>query len=159
VVILFEAIYYLARAEQFARECHRVLRPNGLLLLCSANKKWPGFTTSPYATRYFDAEELRQLIVGAGFDVKVYGAFPEVASTVSKKAVALIRSVAVRLNLIPGSLKGRELLKRFFYGRLSIVTREIDGNGTQPARLYSIEEGQASSEYRILYAAGHAKSQ
>lgn len=33
VVILFEAIYYLAQPEMFLDECHRVLRKNGVFLL------------------------------------------------------------------------------------------------------------------------------
>src|SRR5262245_32429763 len=38
VVILFEAIYYIPDATRFVRECRRVLRPGGQVLIASANK-------------------------------------------------------------------------------------------------------------------------
>src|SRR5690606_24234686 len=38
VVIIFEAMYYLKNPDQFARECARVLRSGGKVLVCNANK-------------------------------------------------------------------------------------------------------------------------
>jgi SAM-dependent methyltransferase len=154
VVILFEAIYYLVAAERFLRECSRVLRRDGVLLICSSNKEWPGFAPSPFATRYFDARELRRLLTEAGFEAQVFGAFPAAASTASKKAIAIVRSIGLKLNLIPGSLKGRELLKRIFYGPLATVGPGIDESAALPPPFSEIANGHPASEYRILYAAG-----
>ncbi len=158
VVLLFEAIYYLTEAREFIAECRRVLRRDGVLLVCSANKKWPGFTPSPYAFRYFDAQELRDLLTKTGFDVEIYGVFPAKPSTATDTGIALIRSIGARLNLIPRSLKGRELLKRLFYGRLAIVGPEIDERMAQTAKLFSVEDGRSSSEYRVLYATGRVRN-
>lgn len=158
VVLLFEAIYYLADADRFIHDCRRVLRQNGLLLVCSANKSWPGFSPSPYSIRYFDAQELRRALTGAGFETEVYGVFPAVASTAAAKLVAFVRRVAAKLNLIPDTLKGRELLKRLFYGRLAAIDPEIDEPMTQPAQLFPLRHEQASSDYRVLYAVARASS-
>jgi ubiquinone/menaquinone biosynthesis C-methylase UbiE len=58
VVILYEAIYYLEHPERFIEEARRVLRENGTLLICTANKDWSGFNPSPYTYKYFSAPEL-----------------------------------------------------------------------------------------------------
>jgi ubiquinone/menaquinone biosynthesis C-methylase UbiE len=158
VVILFEAIYYLREADRVLRECKRVLKCGGVLLVCSSNKKWPGFMPSPFATRYFDAVELRNLLTGAGFETQVFGAFPAVASTIGTKTVSLIRHLGTKLNLIPGSLKGRELLKRLFYGPLAVVGPEIDERMAKPPQFCAIDEGQPSLQFRVLYAAGRIES-
>jgi len=58
VVLLFEAIYYLDDPKRCICECQRVMRHGGLLILCLANRDWPGFSPSPFSTRYFSALEL-----------------------------------------------------------------------------------------------------
>lgn len=71
VVILYEAIYYLKEPEQFVSEARRVLRENGILIICTANKDWAGFNPSPYAYRYFSAPELYSLLIEKGFRVEL----------------------------------------------------------------------------------------
>jgi FlaA1/EpsC-like NDP-sugar epimerase len=44
VVILHQAIYYLAQPDRFLDECHRVLRKKGNLLICTNNKEWLDLT-------------------------------------------------------------------------------------------------------------------
>lgn len=81
VVILFEAIYYLRSPTHFLRECFRVLRSGGTLLLCSVNKEWPGFNPSPFSRNYVSAKELRQLLIDNHFEAESYGAFPFAPAT------------------------------------------------------------------------------
>ena len=57
VVILFEAIYYLAQPQEFVAEAYRVLRGNGVLLIATVNKDWPEFNPSPYSIRYLSVPE------------------------------------------------------------------------------------------------------
>lgn len=47
VVILYEAIYYLAQPEKFVAETRRVLREGGILLIATVNKDWSEFNPSP----------------------------------------------------------------------------------------------------------------
>ena len=68
VVMLFEAIYYLPNPELFLREARRVLRPDGLLLICSANCERADFNASPFSHRYFSARDLGSLLSREGFD-------------------------------------------------------------------------------------------
>jgi ubiquinone/menaquinone biosynthesis C-methylase UbiE len=50
VLLIFEAIYYLPDVDRFIRECSRVLRPGGCVLVVTCNKDLFDFNPSP-ATR------------------------------------------------------------------------------------------------------------
>jgi len=157
VVLLFEAIYYLADPENFLQECRRVMRPTGVLLVCSANKEWYGFNPSPFSKRYFSAGELKWLLDSSGFNPQIYGAFPAAESTGSRRVIASVRKLAVRWNLIPKTMKGKEALKRLFYGQLVALGPEIDEHLAQPAPLYPISTTEAVTGYKILYVIGRLK--
>ena len=81
VILLYEAIYYLESPEQFLKECRRLLRGGGRLIICTANKDWVDFNPSPYSYRYFSVPELRQLCEEPGFDVQFFGAHPDYRNT------------------------------------------------------------------------------
>jgi SAM-dependent methyltransferase len=71
VVVNFQVIEHLWDQGQFVRECLRVLRPSGLLMLSTPNRITfsPGRDTpiNPFHTRELNADELTQLLVDAGF--------------------------------------------------------------------------------------------
>ncbi len=80
VVINFQVIEHLWDQPGFLRECARVLRPSGLLMISTPNRITfsPGRDTpvNPFHTRELDAGELRQLLLDGGFVVDgVYGVF------------------------------------------------------------------------------------
>ena len=80
VVVNFQVIEHLWDQGQFARECLRVLRPNGVLLMSTPNRITfsPGRDTpiNPFHTRELNAEELTELLTDAGFTVKsMHGVF------------------------------------------------------------------------------------
>ena len=158
VLVLFEAIYYLARLEEFLDESLRVLRPGGKLLICSTNKECSGFNPSRFSTNYLSAGELRQILTAKGFDVEVFGAFPVSAPTFGRKASALIRNLAVQLNLIPKTMKGKELLKRIFYGPLTRIEDEVKENMAELAPLHPISETELKPQYRVLYTLGRTRA-
>jgi len=58
------------------RECYRVLRRLGSLILCSVNCGWRDFHPSPFNTRYFSSSELRGALAETGFEAELYGGFP-----------------------------------------------------------------------------------
>jgi SAM-dependent methyltransferase len=80
VVVNFQVIEHLWNQPQFVRECARVLRPSGLLMMSTPNRITfsPGRDTpiNPFHTRELNAEELTELLDDAGFALDgVYGVF------------------------------------------------------------------------------------
>src|SRR5882757_1940441 len=74
VVVNFQVIEHLWDQTQFVAECHRVLRPGGVLLMSTPNRITfsPGRDTplNPFHTRELNAAELTELLVDAGFTVE-----------------------------------------------------------------------------------------
>jgi len=150
VILLFEALYYLRSPELFFEEVHRLLRPSGVLLLSSVNRRWKGFNRSPFSTRYFDCAELSSALAQAGFTVTVFGAFPETAGW-SNRVTGLVRSTAVRLRLIPSTQKSKEWLKRIFYGGLQPIPADLDLDPTALRALQPLAPAAPADHFRYLY--------
>jgi ubiquinone/menaquinone biosynthesis C-methylase UbiE len=124
VVILFEAIYYLPHPEAFVKQAKRVLRPGGVVLVCTANKDLPDFNPSPYSHAYFGPPELRALFERERFSVELLGEAP-VRSGIAPRAVRMLKRAAVRFHLMPKTMRGKRVLKRIFMGRLKDLPREV----------------------------------
>ena len=77
VVANLQVIEHLWDQEGFLAECHRVLRPGGVLLVTTPNRITfsPGRDTplNPFHTRELAGDELRGLLVDAGFAVEFLG--------------------------------------------------------------------------------------
>ena len=75
VVVNFQVIEHLWDQPQFLRECVRVLRPGGELLISTPNRITfsPGRDTplNPFHTRELNAAELTELLVDAGLFVDI----------------------------------------------------------------------------------------
>jgi SAM-dependent methyltransferase len=79
-VVNFQVIEHLWDQPQFVRECARVLRPAGVLMVSTPNRITfsPGRDTpiNPFHTRELNADELTQLLLDAGFsEVSMSGLF------------------------------------------------------------------------------------
>ncbi len=152
-VLIFEAIYYMHDQARVIREARRVLARPGLLVLCSVNREWSGFSPSHSSTRYLSADELRQALDAEGFGrVELFGAFPAAQTSLAGSVVALIRRAAASLNLVPMTLRGREALKRLFYGPLVPLPPEVDDQLASPEPLVPLSPGTDASGFKIIYA-------
>jgi 2-polyprenyl-3-methyl-5-hydroxy-6-metoxy-1,4-benzoquinol methylase len=152
VIILFEALYYLASADSFVREASRVLRSEGTLLISSVNRQWTGFNPSPYSVKYYDHSELASLLSSGGFDSVTYAGFPEVKPGVVAASVKRIRRVAVKLRLVPKTMKQKQWLKRLFYGKLAPIPREVTETTGRLEPLVPISDQDDTTSYRMIYA-------
>lgn len=154
IVILYEAIYYLTRPDKFLDECCRVLRDQGVVLICTVNKEWSEFNPSPLSVRYFGARELAELLGQQGFSFELYGGFPVSRESLKDRVVSLLKRLAVRLHFIPKTMKGKEALKKLFFGRLTPIPPEVTDGMAELSPLVPINGNCVISEYKVLYAIG-----
>jgi SAM-dependent methyltransferase len=154
LVLLFETIYYLKDPKRCIAEAARLLRPNGTFVVCTVNKDWEDFHPSPYTYKYFSVPGLYGLIKESFREVKLYGGFPVENGGVGGEIISLIKKFALKLRLIPGSLKARAYLKRIFMGRLIPLPNEItEGMATYKPPL-EIPTDKKNEGFKILYAIG-----
>jgi len=103
VVVNFQVIEHLWDQTQFVRECARVLRPSGLLMVSTPNRITfsPGRDTpiNPFHTRELNADELTRLLVDAGFtSVSMSGVFhgPRLAEMDARRGGSIIDAQIAR---------------------------------------------------------------
>ena len=154
VVLLFEAIYYLKSPSKFVAEARRVLKDGGILIICTVNKDWKDFHPSPYTYKYFSVPELYYLLQKGDFSVKgIYGAFP-VEKGLKSGIISFIKRIAVKLDLIPGSLRARAYLKRIFMGKLQPIPKEIYEGMAPYEEPVILDPRKINREFKIIYAVG-----
>lgn len=152
VVILYEAIYYLAKPEDFFNEARRILREDGVLLIATVNKDWSEFNPSPFSTSYFSVPVLTELLQKNGFKVEMYGAFSVLPKNAKEKIISSVRKLAVALHLIPKTMKGKEFLKKVFYGKLKSLKGEIGEGSCEYSSPSSLPLNLPNEEYKVIYA-------
>jgi SAM-dependent methyltransferase len=153
VVILYEAIYYLREPARFVQECKRVLRSAGVVLICTVNPQWRDFNPSPFSVSYPTAQQLSEMLSEHRFSSEVFGAFPTVRTN-KDWFVSLARRAAVALNLIPRTMKGKQLLKRLFLGRLYPMPAEISDGFASYHCPVSLDSNHRAQEFKLLFAIG-----
>lgn len=157
VIILYEAIYYLSEPVAFFVDCRRVLREGGVLMICTVNREWLDFNPSPFSTTYYSATELSDLLRAQGFTVELFGAFQVSTKSPRDRLVSFLKRAAVGLHLIPRTMKGKELLKRLFFGKLVTMPAELREGLERACPLVPLDGGRPVSTYKVLYAIGRAK--
>ena len=159
VVILFEAIYYLASPERFLQQCAAVLRTGGRVLLCTVNREWKDFNPSPFHTRYFSAAELSSLLARHGFAAEIQGAFLVPGESLGTRLVSLLKRTAILLGLMPRTMKGKAWLKRIFLGPLTAMPAELHDGIAQYDEPKPLSDASQASRFKILFAAGELLTQ
>jgi len=154
VVVLYEALYYLANPKAFVAEARRVLRPSGRLVICTVNREWADFNPSPFSTAYHSAAELRALLESGGFETALFGAFPAQAATMRERLVSVVKRVAVAFGLVPKTMRGKRLLKRLFLGRLVLFPPEIRADMAAYQEPVPVLDDRQFNGYKVVYAVG-----
>ena len=131
VIILFEAIYYLPDAEKFVSECKRVLRPEGKVLIATANKDLYDFNPSPNSYEYYGVLELNDLFTRHGFEAEFFGDTPVESVSIRQKILRPVKKLVVVLGIMPKSMAGKKFLKKIVFGGLVEMPAEIGPQITQ----------------------------
>ncbi len=157
LLVSFEAIYYLARPDAFARESRRVLAPGGQLLLGASNPDWPYFAPGALSAHYPSTVELAALLAAAGFDrVDIYGSLPvDEAVSAAGALRARLRQALARTGLFRGDNALTRMLKRAAYGTMAPlpVTLPTTMRVADPfAQLTPIAADRADRRHRVLFA-------
>lgn len=157
VIILFEAIYYLKSAEKFIQECRRILRPGGVLLLATANRELFDFNPSPFSVKYYSPAELKILLSGHGFEAQFFGGSPVNGQSIKSRVVRVLKKVAVSFNLIPGSMKGKQWLKRIVFGKLVPMPYELHKGEFPYQPPLQIDSSIPDTTHQVLYCVARVK--
>ena len=159
-ILLFEAHYYLNKTDTLFHTARRILRPGGHLVIVSANRQCVEFNSSPYSVSYFSAQDLKDAMQQQGFEVDIRVGFPITTNSLIKSGISLMRRLAVRMHLIPKTMRGKELLKRLFYGQLTPMPRLLQANMGSLEPLHDApEETSPIRDFRVIYAVGRLPEQ
>ena len=96
--------------------------------------------------------ELGKLLQDNGFKVEFYGAFSTSANGLKEEAIAIIKRIAVALHLIPKTMKGKEFLKRIFFGKLISLPLEITDGMAEYTPPVPISCDSPNFHYKVIYA-------
>jgi SAM-dependent methyltransferase len=151
LVLMFEALYYLPDVTAFFREAARVLRPGGALLIVSANKDLYDFTPSPYSQRYLGTVELAQELGALGYAMK-FGGLIDVSHVPARQRILRpVKLLASRLGLVPKTMRGKEMLKKLFFGSMTVMPADISAVGYAYEELTPINPTHPDRRHKVIY--------
>jgi len=151
VLLMLEMLYYVTDIDQALEECRRVLRPAGILFVCLPNCDRPDFNPSPFAVRYPNVPELADALARSGFVPTMYGGFPIEASSSRDHLLNPVRRIAVRLHLIPRSMRAKAIVKRLLYGPLQKMDR-VRAGMAQYVPPVEITQSNSTTQFKNIYA-------
>jgi SAM-dependent methyltransferase len=151
VVIIFEAIYYLPRVEEFLKECRRVLRNEGKVLVATANKDLYDFNPSPYSCRYLGVVELKEIFQAHGFDTEFFGVSSYDAAPARQRVLRVVKAIAVKMGLMPHTMDGKKLLKRLVFGSLVTMPREVRAGAAPYVPPTPLPLGAPDMRHKVIY--------
>lgn len=153
VIIIFEALYYIPDVQRFFRECVRLLRPGGYLLIATANKDLYDFTPSPHSHRYLGLVELGEELGRLGFKTAFYGDTPIGTLSTRQRLLRPIKAFASRFGMIPKSMSAKKLLKRLVFGGLVQMPAEITGDTVINKTPTVLPRGMPDRAHKVIFCA------
>lgn len=157
-VLLFEALYYLPDPEAFVREAARILRPEGHLLIATANKDIWDFHPSAFTHRYFGVKELGELLAAGGFECTFFGFEDIAAGGLLSQLLRPIKRLAVMTGLMPKTMSGKRWLKRMVFGVPVPMPSEIKPEHAPYVAPAALDPHKPDVTHRIIYCAAQLKA-
>lgn len=155
-ILMFEAIFYLRHPTGFLSECNRVLRKDGVLIICLPNRESITFRPSEFSTQYFTGEEMAHTLEICGFRPEIYGAFPIQRKAPIQRILTRIRRIgAIILNGLPAPAAIKNRIKNRAFNKNFVLGEEIQECVREEGyRLKLLPRGYDGGENRILYSIG-----
>jgi lipopolysaccharide/colanic/teichoic acid biosynthesis glycosyltransferase/ubiquinone/menaquinone biosynthesis C-methylase UbiE len=153
VVLMLEMLYYVDDQPAAMAEAVRVLTPGGSVMVCAPNPTRPGFNPSPFSHAYPDVQGLAQLLAAQGLEVSVFGAFRVIPAGSRESLVETARKVAVRLHLVPRSMRVKAWVKRLLYGPRQRLG-EVHEGMAELAELVPLDAATPTPAFKNIYAMG-----
>lgn len=157
VIIIFESIYYLKSFETFIKECKRVLKKDGILLISTANKDLYDFNPSPFTYKYYGVLELKEILKKNNFNSKFFGDVSTANISIRQKVLRPIKKIAVKLNIVPKSMMGKKILKKLVFGNLVNLPYEIMDNLLEYKNPKILSSKKADREYKVIFCEAKLK--
>ncbi len=119
-IIMFECIYYFKSLERLIGLAKKALKPGGVILLTWPNPLKKDFVKCEHTYCYPLLKDLKKFSQDEKKDFKTqfYGFEVLNKKSLLKSFKSKIKTLAVKLNLIPKTQKGRLFLKRIFQGKM-----------------------------------------
>ncbi|MSR21390.1 MAG: class I SAM-dependent methyltransferase [Gemmatimonadetes bacterium] len=152
VIIIFEALYYVPDAVRFFRECRRVLRPGGTLLISTANKDLFDFNPSPFSYRYLGVGDLQDELDALAFTVTFFGDTPVDSVGLLQRWLRPLKALAARLGLIPKSMRAKRLLKRLVFGGLVSMPVELTSETAPQVPPSRLDNAVPDRVHKVIFA-------
>lgn len=151
LILLFEAIYYLPQPNLFLQECQRVLKPQGKLLIVTANKDLYDFSPSPFSHEYLGVLELKALLSKHNFNAVFYGDTPLNTVNLRQKILRPIKKIATQLNLIPKTMTGKLLFKKLFFGNTAVIPDFISADTLPYIKPTPLVDDQSDKQHKVIF--------
>ena len=127
-IIMFECIYYFKSLDRLIDSAKKSLKPGGLILLTWPNPLKKDFVKCQYTYCYPLLKDLKKFSQeeNKGFNTEFYGFQILNNKSLFKIIKSKIKTLAIKLNLIPKTQKGRLFLKRIFQGKMVEMPKCIE---------------------------------
>lgn len=152
-IILFEAIYYVPNAELFIKECRRILRPKGKVLIATANKDLFDFNPSPHTYKYLGLLELKGIFNQNGFLTEFFGNTAVGNLSSIQRWTRPLKQLAVKLDLMPKTAEGKKWLKRIIFGKPVNMPEEIKDGMSPLIKPTPLIDSKVDNEHKVIYCA------
>ena len=152
-VLLFEALYYVDPGAFFS-EARRVVRDGGKVLIVTANKDLFDFTPSPFTKRYLGAAELQREMDEAGFNVELFGYLDTSKVGWRQRILRPVKALASKLGLMPKTMRGKEWLKKLFFGSMVDMPASLKGIPFDYAPPKPISGASPDHRHKVIYCRG-----
>src|SRR5439155_1653079 len=129
------------------------------------------YTRYAFGARYCEGRQVLEVGCGAGsglgylgtrarrvvagdYTCELFAGFPVAVGSARDHVVSALKRSAVRLGLVPKTMKGKEFLKRVFLGRLVPVPPELTNGAGKFETPVPVGGAASVRDFKVLYAVG-----